>query len=233
MTDIRFVNVLDKGYVRLVDHMGSDLTVANTARVSFDREKLVFEDTDKKLVTFLVKNKHDSCLRHNVMTFEIYAPLMVARQWWKHTVASTHLDDQEGWNESSRRYLTENEMFYVPDHFLAAPENKKQGAGDAVDDDTNAIYRQRLIKAQEKAVMDYEEAMEAGIAPEQARLFLPAYGLYVRWRWTASLNALMNFFSLRLDGHAQSEIRAYANSMKPMVQQHFPITYDAWMEYRL
>ena len=96
MTDIRFVNVLDKGYVRLVDHMGSDLTVANTARVSFDKEKLVFEDTDKKLVTFLVKNKHDSCLRHNVMTFEIYAPLMVARQWWKHTVASTHLDDQEG-----------------------------------------------------------------------------------------------------------------------------------------
>lgn len=225
-------NVLDNGYVRLISHMGDDLTVANTARVSFDKEKLVLEDTDKKLISFLVKNKHDSCLRHNAMTFEIYAPLMVARQWWKHTVASSHLDDQEGWNESSRRYITENEVFYVPDNFLSAPENKKQGAANAVDKDTNAIYRQRLLLAQEKAVADYEEAMAAGIAPEQARLFLPAYGLYVRWRWTASLNALMNFLSLRLDAHAQSEIREYANVVNSLVQEHFPITHAAWLEHR-
>ena len=94
------INVLDHGYVRLVNSMGTELDIANSARVSYDKEITNLEDKDKKLIKYLIKHYHDSTLRHNVMTFEIYAPLMVARQWWKHHVGSTHVEEQNGWNES-------------------------------------------------------------------------------------------------------------------------------------
>jgi len=93
------ISVLDHGYVKLVNNMGSDLDVVNAARVSYDKEVSSLGDKDVSLINFLVKHKHDSTLRHCVMTFEIYAPLMVARQWYKHAVSSSHLDDQFGWNE--------------------------------------------------------------------------------------------------------------------------------------
>ena len=216
------------GYVRLVDTMGADLTVVNTARVSFDKESSALSLADEKLIEYIVKHGHNSCLRHCVMTFEIYAPMMVKNQWIKHMVASAHVEDQNGWNESSRRYVTENEVFYVPEHFLAAPANKKQGAGEPVDEWTNDIYRLALTRFQEQGVELYKQAIADGIAPEEARLFLPAYGLYIRWRWTASLNAILNFLDLRLDKHAQSQIRAYATAVEQEVSQAFPITYKAW-----
>jgi len=106
--------VLDHGYIRTVSVLGSDIDVVNAARVSFDKEVEILEEKDLSLISFLVKNKHDACFRHCAMHFEIYAPLMVARQWYKHAVGSTHLDDQLGWNESSRRYITENKEFYIP-----------------------------------------------------------------------------------------------------------------------
>ena len=221
--------------------MGTDLTVVNTARVSFDRESdpvydeegnLVLDLSDSRLINYLVRHKHDSCLRHCVITFEVYAPLMVARQWWKHTVASSHLDDQEGWNESSRRYITENVEFYIPDQFLLAPDNKKQGSGEPLDEEINASFRGMLMREQLAALENYNLAIEAGIAPEQARLFLPAYGVYVRWRWTGSLNAVMNFLSLRLDGHAQTEIREYAAGIDKFVNNLYPVTYEAWKQHR-
>ena len=99
--------VLDHGYVRMLGSLGSDIDVVNAARVSYDKEVLEFSDKDSSLLSYLIKHKHDSTLRHCAISFEIYAPLMVARQWYKHAVASTHLDDQLGWNESSRRYVTE------------------------------------------------------------------------------------------------------------------------------
>ena len=113
------IDVLDKGYVRLVDTMGNDLSIANAARVSYDKESKTREDgslniNDQRLIKFLWNERHTSPFRHAAMTFEVYAPLFVARQWWKHAVASTHIDDQNGWNESSRRYITENEEFYIP-----------------------------------------------------------------------------------------------------------------------
>ena len=222
--------VLDKGYIRLVNVMGDDLTVVNTARTSFAKEKTVLEPGDEKLINYLIKNKHDSCMRHNVFTFEVHAPLMVVRQWYKHAVAASSWDDQNGWNENSRRYITEDEEFYVPEHFLSAPENKKQGAGGEVDADTNAIYRRRLELHQAEGTRLYEEAMASGVAAEQARLFLPAYGLYVTFRWTASLNAVLNFLELRLDEHAQWEIRQYANAMRPMIEEFVPVTYAAFLE---
>jgi thymidylate synthase (FAD) len=228
------IKVLDHGYVKLVNNMGSDLDIVNSARVSFDKEVSSLEDKDLSLINFLVKHKHDSTLRHCVMTFEVYAPLMVARQWYKSVVASTHLDDQMGWNESSRRYITENEVFYIPGtgEWRSAPENRKQGSGDAVSADVGAKYLQRLRASVDRGLMDYKQALEDGIAPEQARLLLPAYAMYVRWRWTASLNAILHFVSQRLDGHAQYEIQQYAKAIYGIVHQQYPNTTAAWNEHR-
>ena len=211
-----------RGYVRLVDTLGSDLSVVNAARVSYDKEKQVISEKDVKLLNFLWKEGHTSPFRHAALTFEIYAPLMVARQWYKYAVASTHLDDQNGWNESSRRYVTENEEFYVPRTWRSKPENSKQGSGDPID---LPEFTQKLVETIDNGVKLYHEAMEAGIAPEQARLFLPAYGMYVRWRWTISLHALMHFLNQRLESDAQFEIREYAEEVKKQASLAFPETF--------
>ena len=228
------ISVLDHGYIKLVNNMGSDLDVVNAARVSFDKEVSSLGDKDINLINFLVRDKHDSTLRHCVMTFEVYAPLMVARQWYKHNVASSMLDDQLGWNESSRRYVTEKEEFYIPTvaQWRSAPENRKQGSGKPVSAETGAKCLQRLRASVERGIHDYQDALKDGVAPEQARLLLPAYAMYVRWRWTASLNALLHFISLRDKEDSQYEIQEYAKAINSMVQEHYPITARAWNEYR-
>ena len=229
------ITVLDHGYIKPVNNMGSDIDVVNSARVSFDKEIKEISDKDRNLISFLVKEKHDACFRHCVMTFEVYAPLMVARQWYKHVVGSTHLDDSMGWNESSRRYITEQEEFYVPGTigWRKAPDNKKQGSGEDLPNDLGAKYTQALRSQIRKGVMLYHEALRDGVAPEQARLLLPAYAMYVRWRWTVSLNGALHFLSLRLDSHAQWEIQQYAKAVNTIVHQQYPLTSEAWNQHRV
>lgn len=224
------IKVLDKGYVRLVDTMGSDLSVVNAARVSYDKESKVIEDKDIKLINFLIKEKHTSPFRHASLTFEIYAPLFVARQWWKYAVASTHVDDQNGWNESSRRYVTESEEFYIPkaNQWRSKPDNSKQGSGQPLPKDIGEEYTRSLTLTIAKSVREYHAAMEEGVAPEIARLFLPAYAMYVRWRWTVSLQGAMTFLEQRLDHSAQVEIQEYAEAIKELSYQKFPVTFHAW-----
>jgi thymidylate synthase (FAD) len=228
------ISVLDHGYINLIQNMGSDIDVVNAARVSFDKSVSSLSEKDSNLINFLIKEKHDSVLRHCVMTFEVYAPLMVARQWWKHHIGATMIDEQDGWNESSRRYITEKEEFYIPgtDGWRSAPENRKQGSGEAVDRNTGAKYLQRLRASVYRGMLDYEAALRDGIAPEQARLLLPAYAMYVRWRWTTSLNAVLHFISLRNKDDAQYEIAQYAKAIEGIVQKHYPITLEAWNKYR-
>lgn len=222
------IDVLDKGYVRLVDVLGNDLSVANAARVSYDKESKEMSDKDIKLIKFLWEEKHTSPFRHAAVTFEVYAPLVVARQWWKYAVSSTHVDDQNGWNESSRRYITENEKFYLPKghQWRSKPENSKQGSGEPLPSETGGYFTNKLFDITEASVKLYREAMEAGIAPEQARLFLPAYSMYVRWRWTVSLHGILNFLEQRLEHDAQYEIREYAEAVKQLTNQAFPKTYE-------
>lgn len=229
------IPVLDHGYVRTLSILGSDIDVVNAARVSFDKEVETLEEKDLSLISFLVKNKHDSCLRHCAMSFEIYAPLMVARQWYKHNVASTALDDQLGWNESSRRYITENEEFYIPGvyEWRSAPDNRKQGSGGPIGEYYGAKYTSRMRRIVEESHQLYLEALSDGVAPEQARLLLPAYAMYIRWRWTVSLNALLHFLSLRVDSHAQYEIQQYAKVINDEVSKNFPITAQAWNQFRV
>ena len=227
------MKVLDKGYVLPIDTMGSDITVVNSARVSFDKSVKSIGRTDISLIDYLVRHKHDSVLRHCAMSFEIYAPLFVARQWWKHHVSATAVDDQNGWNESSRRYVTEEPEFYFPDVWRGMAENKKQGSSKEVDPLISLKYSKLMNYYTETGMYAYNAALEDGVCVEQARMFLPAYAMYVRWRWTASLNALLHFVSLRLDSHAQWEIQQYAAAVAAAVKESFPITYTSWEKYRV
>lgn len=223
------ITVLDKGYVRLVDHMGDDLRIVNAARVSYDKASENWSDRDASLLSFLMREGHTSVLRHASLTFECYAPLMVARQWYKHAVGSTYLEDQNGWNESSRRYVTENEEFYLPlpEQWRSKPANSKQGSGENFDEVDGARFTDKLEQFYQDAQHMYEFYLLEGVAPEQARLFLPANGLYIRFYWTASLAAFIHFLQLRDESHAQFEIQEYARAMRALVEPEFPETFKA------
>jgi thymidylate synthase (FAD) len=210
--------------------MGSDLAVVNASRVSYDKESTEFSERDARLMAFLLREGHDSPLRHAAVTFEIYAPLMVARQWWKYAVASSHIDDQNGWNESSRRYVTENEQFYIPaaDQWREKPENSKQGSGGPIDSASGQEWTEELEAYIDRGLAFYDRALEVGMAPEQARLFLPAYGMYVRWRWTTSLAGVLHFLGQRLEHDAQVEIQAYARAVSDLTEPLFPVAFKEY-----
>lgn len=227
------VDVLDKGYVRLVDVMGNELSIVNAARVSYDKESPELCEKDLKLLAFLIREKHLSPLRHVSMTFEVYSPLMVARQHWKYAVASTFVDDQNGWNESSRRYVTEKEEFYIPNEWRSAPENSKQGSGEPIDDIKAKKFTKFLTKHFSNSEALYKEALKAGIAPEQARLFLPAYSMYIRYRWTVSLASLLHFLEERLKDDAQFEIKEYALAINSLVEPYFPNVFKEIFKQKL
>ena len=223
------IDVLNLGYVNLISTMGNDLEVANAARVSFDKRSELNDDgslkkKDEKLINFLWKEEHTSPFRHCVLSFEIYAPLMVARQHWKYAVASTFVDDQNGWNESSRRYITEEPAFYIPtaDMWRSAPENSKQGSGEPINYGLGIELTMKLFNLIEAAEQEYNHAIELGVCAEQARLFLPAYGMYVRYRWTTSLHGVMHFLQQRLAHDAQVEIQEYAKAIEQLSIKHFP-----------
>ncbi|MCI6610203.1 MAG: FAD-dependent thymidylate synthase [Ezakiella sp.] len=227
--------ILDKGYVRLVDSMGSDLTIVNAARASFAKESHELNEKDERLIKFLADNNHTSPFRHAVLQFEIKAPLMVARQWWKYIIGSSHLEGSQealnAWNESSRRYVTEDPTFYIPNEneWRGKPANNKQGSTDPVSNEIGFKFTKELEEYIDKGVALYENAMESGICAEEARLFLPAYGMYVNWYWTASLQAVAHFTKQRMDNHSQYEIRQYAKAVKDLALEKFPLGMAAFL----
>jgi len=217
-----YVSILDKGYVGLVNCFGNELDIVNAARVSYDKKSEEFDNKDKKLLDFLLTEGHTSPLRHVSLSFECYVPLMVARQHWKYAVASTFVDDQNGWNESSRRYITEEPTFYVPTQWRSAPENSKQGSGPVLDELSCGFFTESLQNYIDMGEQLYNLAMGQNIAPEQARLFLPAYGMYVRYYWTISLAGFLNFLDQRLGHDAQAEIQELAQAANSLVAPEFP-----------
>jgi thymidylate synthase (FAD) len=225
------IDVLDNGYVRLVDVMGSDLTVANSARVSYDKESHELTDKDIRLIKFLARESHTSPFRHAMLQFEVYSPLMVARQHFKYIVGSSIQeatgDNMTAWNESSRRYITEEPTFYIPkeNEWRKAPENSKQGSGEQLPPASGFIFTDELEKYIEEGERLYNFAIEhGGICAEQARLFLPAYGMYVRYFWTASLQSVCHFLNQRLAHDSQVEIQAYAKAVLELAKPHFPVS---------
>ena len=233
------IDVLDKGYVRLEAITGRDLSTVNSARVSYDKKSFEFSERDKKLIRFLAKHNHTSPFRHAFVTFEVYAPLMIARQWWKYLVGSDHSGDDffrdpfTAWNESSRRYVTEEPEFYLvlPHEWRSAPSNKKQGSGEPIKLEKGQEWTKKLLEVQTQGLELYEKALEDGICAEQARLFLPAYGLYVRWYWSASLQGVAHMLNQRLEHDAQKEFQMYAKAVYDVMIDNFPVSIEELVKY--
>jgi len=206
------MNVLDKGFVRLVDVMGSDLSVVNAARISFGRESDSMNDKDRKLLRYLWDHQHTSPFRHATLQFHTKAPLFVLRQWMKHQVGCA-------WNEISGRYVKFNPEFYVPSTWREQHQSNKQGSqGEIADSKSADILYESNMKC---AVEDYYELLAMGVCKEQARMVLPL-SLYSECYWTASLQAVLHFLKLREDEHSQKEIRDYAHSVRVITEKHFP-----------
>ena len=167
------IDVLDKGYIEVVDKLGDDLTPVNAARVSFGGRSDIFEEKDRKLSKFLIKHKHFSPFRHQHVMFIIKAPEFVMRQWYKHVVGiettSAHVTKDHAWNEISGRYVPYDE-FYEPTEFRKQSEDNKQASDGLVEDQIKATMMWR--EAQTKTIETYKELLDMGMAKEQARSIL-------------------------------------------------------------
>ncbi len=226
------IDVLDKGYIQVVDSLGDDLTPVNSARVSFGGRSDKFTEKDKRLSKFLIKHKHFSPFRHQHIMVIIKAPEFVLRQWYKHVVGiettSTHATKDHAWNEISGRYV-EVEDFYYPDVWRKQSEDNKQASEGELDElqqkRMSEIYKQYMRQVE----MTYERMIDSGMAKEQARIVLPL-SQYTQVWWTASFQSVMNFIELRDEPTAQVEIQEYARALKKIMLDVFPETTKLWSE---
>lgn len=218
--------ILDKGYIRLVDSMGSDLTAVNAAKASFMKASKELGAKEESLLNYLIRNNEFSPFRHAALQFEIKAPIQVCRQWWKYSVGSNHGEHFVAWNEASRRYLTTDIEFYIPKQFFSAPDNKKQGSGEPVSEMTNSWWQKTFERKFQELLDLYNEAIKDGICAQQARGVLPGYNTYTTWQWTTSLQSALFFLKERLSLNAQDEIREYANAVLKITFQRFPRTVE-------
>tara|TARA_Y100000817_G_scaffold137097_1_gene107485 strand:- start:845 stop:1534 length:690 start_codon:yes stop_codon:yes gene_type:complete len=207
--------------VKLVDCMGSDLTVVNAARVSFNKHVEQFTDGDERLIKFLAEHNHWTPFGHCSLQFRIKAPIFVARQLVKHQVGLT-------WNEVSRRYIQTEPELFRPESWRANPENKKQGSSEteevlwllinelSVDDEVERIGN--------KCVSLYNQLIDAGVCAEQARMVLPQ-SLMTEWYWTGSLYAFARVCNLRCAKDTQRETREIADLISFSLKEKFPVSW--------
>ena len=222
------IEVLDKGFVETLGFLGTDLTVANAARVSFGKRKSTYDKDDQRLVRFLAKNKHFSPFRHLVVQFHIKAPEFVMRQAYKHVVGieatSSYPTKDHAWNEISGRYIPVEE-YYIPKNWRQQSEDNKQAsAGEIEQQEEAANTYQAALKVGKHY---YEKLLELGVAKEQARIMLPL-SQYTEVYWTASFQAIMNFIELRDEPTSQWEIREYAKALKELMFAIYPKTTEIW-----
>lgn len=216
------IAVLDHGYVALVDVMGNDRTPARTARTSYRNRIDRTPEDDARLTRYLVRNRHTTPLEFCQILFYMKLPIFVARQIVRHRTASI--------NEISLRYVKAAREFYVP-----APErcqrqatDNKQGSSSQVVDHPSVV-RFTIQRAGDVAFDAYERLLAAGLAAELARSVLPL-GTYTEWYWRIDLHNLLHFLRLRLDPHAQWEVREYAGAALRLVRGRFPTVVAAWAE---
>ena len=220
----------NKGFVELVEHMGTDSTVVNSARVSFGVHKEEIDEKDRKLINYLIKHRHTSTLEHNIATFRIKVPLFVRSQHHRHRTWS--------YNEISRRYTDVNLEFYTPQKFRTQHKSNRQAsnADDLIDpyiesyplcgiENTTASVA--LMDHVSKSVSFYEDMINHGIAREQARMVLPQ-NLYTEYYATANLNNILKFIDLRTHEGAQQEIQVLASGMEDIIKNIWPITISAY-----
>lgn len=230
LNEQRTIPVLDHGFVEIIDSMGNDLTVVNSARVSFGKRKETISDGDKKLITFLADHKHWSPFRHVQLQFHCKVPEFVARQWYKHVVGIAYTDGasvDHAWNEISLRYVDAGEFdFYTPKGFRTQSQDNKQASTDLLVPDPDLKMEEAYREHCQNALKLYQDLVDKGVAKEQARGLLPL-SIYTEFYWTASLQAVVNFISLRQHAGAQYEIREYANAIETFTRLVVPISYDA------
>lgn len=231
--------------VELIDHMGSDLSVVNAARVSFDKESdweitgyreevnldsrsvtewplYKLSDKDAKLINYLAKHNHWTPFGHCYATFRIKAPIFVARQLGKHQVGLV-------WNEVSRRYVDSEPEFYTPEVWRKRADNVKQGSLE-VEVDKGDLVKENYDKLLVEAEWLYSTMLADGVCPEQARIVLPQSTL-TEWWWSGSLAAFARVCKLRLDPHTQRETASVAAKMYDELEKVFPVSWAALMNY--
>jgi thymidylate synthase (FAD) len=219
----------------LIDHMGSDISTVNAARVSFGKQSApvkwdwyeyesggasgdfiaVLKEGDVKLIQYLAKHKHLSPFGHAFASFHVKAPIFVARQLVKHKFLR--------WNEISRRYVDDDPEFYVPDVWRGRSADKKQGSDGEINPEYNPQYLDDKIK------YAYLQAIEMGVAPEQARMVLPQSTL-TEWYWSGSLDAFAAMCRLRCASDTQYESRIVADQISKVMGELFPVSWSALME---
>ena len=207
------VKVLDgQGWVGLIDHLGSETTIVNAARVSFGKLKNTMEERDVVLLKYLIENRHTSPLEHLVFTFSIHCPLFIRGQWHRHRTWS--------YNEISRRYTEIDLEFYTPGKLRKQAETNRQASVDSPDFD-DAAYLEMIRKQNVDSLALYNKLLDGGVCREQARGVLPQNMMVTFWG-TVDLNNLLHFLSLRDSDHAQWEIRQYAQAIKTLIKPIIP-----------
>jgi len=216
------IKVLDKGFVRLVDSMGTDSRIVQSARVSYaDGTKSVRQD--KGLIDFLTRHKHTSPLEQVEFTFHIKLPLFVMAQLVRHRTSSL--------NQMSARYSIMRDEFYIPSQVRSQDENNKQGSLFGGVEGENELIKLFEENA-ERAYRDYENLLNSGVAREMARMVLPQ-NLYTEVYWKQDLHNLLHLLRLRMDSHAQWEIQQYAEAMYQLVKEITPWAIESWEEHTL
>ena len=218
------IKVLDHGFVRLVDYMGSDARIVQTARVSYGEGTKTLRE-DAGLIDYLLRHEHTSPFEHVIFEFHAKMPIFVARQWIRHRTARL--------NEISGRYSVIKDEFYVPDSSSINFQNKDNKQGRAVDDVPDNLKDKVisiLSKDQEAVYKNYEEMIDDDIARELARINLPL-STYTEWYWQMDLKNMFHFLKLRMDHHAQWEIQEYGRAMAKIVKAVCPLAYESFEKH--
>ncbi|WMM91783.1 thymidylate synthase [Escherichia phage Ecp_YSF] len=206
----------------LVDHMGSDLTTVNAARVSYGAESHEMSLRDEKLIEFLAKHKHITPFRHAQVTLRCKAPIFIARQLGKHQTGFS-------WNEVSRRYKDGEAISiecFVPETVFARPQKLMTQAAQAVEPEVAKAISEIIEYANRRAVREYKSLVGLGVAPEQARMVLPQ-SMMTEWVWTGSLYGWASMYNQRSSEHAQYEVRLFAEEVNKIMSELFPICWKA------
>ncbi|OAL99594.1 FAD-dependent thymidylate synthase [Wolbachia endosymbiont of Dactylopius coccus] len=217
--------VLDHGFIRVIDYMGSDSAIVQAARVSYGKGTKQISQ-DEALIKYLMRHHHTTPFEMCEIKFHVKLPIFVARQWIRHRTANV--------NEYSARYSILDNEFYIPkpEQIAKQSDNNKQGSGEAFDPNTSKEIMDSLTNDSNLVYSHYEKFIEQGLAREIARTNL-TLNYYTQFYWKIDLHNLLHFLKLRADKHAQYEIRVYAEVMLDIIKKWVPLAYNAFIEYCL
>lgn len=221
-TLIDTVKILDYGHVALENVLGSDLSIINSARVSFDQQSDELGDAEHGLINFLMRNKHGTPFEAVVFSFDVKLPIFVMREWIRHRIGS--------FNEMSGRYTELPSEYYIPaqDHIRTQVGKPGNYTFEPITDHQDTVWVQHVMETSQRLAFDtYHAMLNRGIAKEVARMVLPV-GTYTRMKWVVNLRSLLNFLSLRNHEQAQREIRDFAVAVEAAAKLHVPITFEAF-----